>query len=133
MQRDLEGLEESSNENLMKFNKAKCKVLHMCWGNPQDQYRLEDEWTESSPAEKELGILEDEKLDMSRQCALAAQKANCFLGCMEGRVTSTSRELILPLYSALVRPQLEYWSSASSSEVPSKRATWSCWSESRGP
>ncbi|KAJ7411362.1 rna-directed dna polymerase from mobile element jockey-like [Willisornis vidua] len=29
--------------NLMRFNKAQCKILHLCWGNPYYQYRLEDE------------------------------------------------------------------------------------------
>ncbi|PKU41432.1 hypothetical protein llap_8260 [Limosa lapponica baueri] len=86
----------------MKFNQAKCRVLHL------GQCILGGECIESSPEEKDLGVLVDEKLNMSCQCALAAQKANHILGCIKRSGASRSRKVILPLFSALLRPHLEY-------------------------
>jgi len=112
----------------MRFNKARCKVLHIGQGNTLCQYRQEDEGLESSPAEKYLGVLVDEKLDMNQQCVLAAQKASHIPGCIKRSVASRSREVC----PALVRPPPG--SPASSSGGLSTGQTWTCWSGARvGP
>ena len=79
----------------MKFNKAKSKILHLDWDNPKHKYRMRREWLESSPEEKDLRMLIDERFNMSQQCVLSAQKANHILGCIKRSVSRMPREVIL--------------------------------------
>jgi len=105
----------------MKFNKGKCRVLHMGRNNLMHQHRLGADLLDSSSAEEDLGVLVDDKLTMSQQCALAAKQGNGILACIKKNVASMSREVLLPL-----------WSTVYSSGLPTSRKMRSYWRESSG-
>jgi len=60
--------------------------------NPKHKYRLSRKWLKSRP-EEDLGVLVDEKLNVSRQCVLAAQKSSRILDCIKRSMASRLREV----------------------------------------
>ncbi|GAB0188283.1 mitochondrial enolase superfamily member 1 [Grus japonensis] len=90
IQRDFDRLEKWADDNLVKVNKEKCKLLHLERNNPRHQCILRVTQLESSLAEKDLEVLVDNKLNTNQQCALAAKVANGILGCIRQSTASRS-------------------------------------------
>ena len=89
----------------MKDNKGKRRDLYLGKTNTRYQYRLGTELLESSRGKRDPGVLGDSRVTMSQHC----KKANGILGCMRRGVVSRPKKVLLPLYSALVRPHLQYY------------------------
>lgn len=73
-------------------------------------------------------MLVDEKLDVSWKCVLTTQKTKHILGCIKRNMASKLREVVLPLYTALIvqsPPRVQLWN-------PQNRRTWTCLRGSRG-
>jgi len=127
IQRDSDWLEQWAQVNLMRFSRTKYKVLHLGHGSLCYQCRLRDVMVEHSTPRKDFGT-GGWQLDMSQQCTLTAQKTNCTLGCIKSS-GQWVREVILPLYSVLVRLT---WRTVSRCGVVSTIETWRCCRTSRG-
>ena len=92
----------------MSFSRTKCQVLHFDHNNPMYHYRLGEEWLQSCMDEKVLEVIVDSQLNMSQQCSQVTKNAKGILTCIRNRAVSKSREVITPLYLALMRLHLQY-------------------------
>ncbi|KAJ7395803.1 rna-directed dna polymerase from mobile element jockey-like [Pitangus sulphuratus] len=89
IQEDLSNFKKWVHENLMRFNQANCMVCTWIRATPGINAGQRMNGSRAALAKKDLGVLVDERLDMSQQCALAAQKVKCILGCIKSSMGST--------------------------------------------
>ena len=96
--------------NFMRFNKAKCKVLHLGQDNRHYQYKLGDERIECSPAKWSGGTGRCQAGHESAMCPCNPE-SQLYLGLHQkkcGQQGEGGGEVILPFYSVLAGPHLEY-------------------------
>ena len=92
----------------MLFSVEKCKVLHFGRSNVRASYQLGNIHLPTDKSERDLGVIIQDNLKVSEQCARAVRSANVVLGMINRSFSYKSQHLILTLYKALVRPRLEY-------------------------
>ena len=97
---------------LLRFNSEKCKVLHLGRNNPKYEYHISDKGVvrrlDSTVAEKDLGVIIDPDLCFDSHINTITKKANQIAGMLCRFITNKSKDVMVPLYKALVRPILEY-------------------------
>ena len=81
--------------------------MHLSQGSPHYQYKLRDERIECSPAEKDLRVRVARKAGHEPPLCPQSPESQLYPG-LHQKQASTVREVILPLYSVLVRPHMEY-------------------------
>ena len=92
----------------MLFNLGKCKCIHTGHGNMDKEYKMGDAVIGRTIQEKDLGVTFSADMKVSEHCGIAASKGNQILGLIRRTIMYKEKQLIVPLYKAIVRPHLEY-------------------------
>ena len=108
LQDDLDRLVKWSEKWQMLFNFGKCKCIHIGHGNMDEEYKMGDAVLGRTTQEKDLGVTFSADMKVSEQCGIAASKGNQILGLIRRTIMYKEKQLIVPLYKAIVRPHLEY-------------------------
>ena len=108
LQSDLDRLVKWSEKWQMLFNLGKYKCLHTGHGNLDLNYKMGDTVLDTTVKEKDLGVTISVDMKVSEQCGIAASKGNQIIGLIRRNITDKDKNLIIPLYKAIVRPHLEY-------------------------
>ena len=101
---------------LLRFNSDKCKVLHIGSKNPRHEYDISNDdgicKLETTNNEKDLGVYIDENLNFDFHITTTVKKARSMAGMLQRHITYKTKDIMVPLFKALVRPVLEYAVSA---------------------
>jgi hypothetical protein len=115
LQTDIDTCVEWANTWLMRFNIAKCKVMHVGRGKRKSaqEYTMRDDLgaehvLEVTRVERDLGVLVSDDLKLGNQCHAAATKARWKFGALKQVFTSRSPELWVVLWKTHIRPHLEH-------------------------
>lgn len=112
LQEDVNGLQQLTVKSLMRYNVAKCTVLHIGFKNINGKYFLsingEDFEIIPSDVEKDLGVWMDNKLKFDTHISKITSRANQILGLVSRTFVYKDLHTMKRLYTALVRPHMEY-------------------------
>ena len=109
LQDDLDNLINWSDTWLLRFNRSKCKHLHM-GRETNTTYSLGHSEIEKTTHEKDLGVIVDKQLKFQQHISSSVKKANRKLGLIRRSFTHMDKDMFLTLYKSIVRPHLEYGS-----------------------
>ena len=104
----LDKLVKWSEQWQMLFNFGKCKCIHIGHGNMNEEYKMGDAVLGRTAQGKDLGVTFSADMKVSEQCGIAASKGNKIIGPIRRTITYKEKQLIVPLYKAIVRPHLDY-------------------------
>jgi len=108
LREDLRKIFQWSVDWQMLFNVDKCTVMHLGSKNRQCEYKMGNQTLKITTQEKDLGVIIDSNGKSTTQCITTVKKANVLLGMIKRNIHFKSKEVIVRLYKALVRPKLEY-------------------------
>ncbi len=92
----------------MPFNVNKCHILQVGTRSLKVEYEMNGTKLESVQCVKDFGVAVASSLKFSQQCKDAAGKANRMLVFINRNISVKTKDVILALYTGLVRPHLEY-------------------------
>ena len=113
LQENINGLLGWSDEWLLKFNRDKCKVLHLGRNNPLYEYTISHEndnpkILEITECEKDLGVYVDSLLNFNDHIITITKKARGLSAMLVRNIMFKNIDIMTPLFTGIVRPILEY-------------------------